>query len=127
MWYVFPQLPLGSSRMSKKYAIADADEARAYLSDEVLRERLLLISREVCNHLELGVHPTGLMGSTIDCEKLSSSMTLFGHATVASRYPDVEGSCIGVTELLERSGLHPCAMTTFLLGGPDKRTAEPIK
>src|SRR4051812_49096544 len=42
IWFVFPQLGgLGSSSMAQRYAIADAAEARAYLADDVLSQRLL--------------------------------------------------------------------------------------
>ena len=41
MWFVFPQLAgLGHSPMSVKYAIADVDEARAYLAHPLLGPRL---------------------------------------------------------------------------------------
>ena len=54
MWFVFPQLPgLGRSPMSVQYAIADVDEARAYLAHPVLGPRL----RE-CAQILLGL--TGL-------------------------------------------------------------------
>ena len=101
--------------MSRKYAIADADEARAYLIDNVLRDRLLLISQEVCNHLELGVRPTRLMGTTIDCEKLSSSMTLFGHENIALQDPEIRGRCSMVLDLLGQTGFNSCEKTTARL------------
>ena len=42
IWYVFPQIAgLGLSQMSRQYAIADAAEARAYLSHPILGPRLL--------------------------------------------------------------------------------------
>lgn len=41
MWFVFPQLAgLGRSETARYYAIADVNEARAYLQHEVLRARL---------------------------------------------------------------------------------------
>ena len=101
--------------MSRKYAIANADEARAYLRDNILRDRLLLISQEVCNHLELGVRPTRLMGTTIDCEKLSSSMTLFGHETIALQDLEIRSWCIKVLDLLGQTDFNPCEKTTARL------------
>lgn len=42
MWFVFPQLDgLGSSAMSRRYAIRSAAEAEAYLSHDILGPRLL--------------------------------------------------------------------------------------
>ena len=41
MWFVFPQIAgLGRSEMSRDYAIASLDEARAYLDHPVLGPRL---------------------------------------------------------------------------------------
>lgn len=76
IWYIFPQLAaLGRSSTAKFYGIANLDEARAYLADEILRRRLLEISQAL---LDL---PTGnaeiVMGSHVDAVKLKSSMTLF--------------------------------------------------
>ena len=37
MWFVFPQIAgLGHSEMARRYAIADLDEARRFISEEVL-------------------------------------------------------------------------------------------
>lgn len=127
MWYVFPQLPLGTSSMSRKYAIAEGDEARAYLHDDVLHDRLLLITREVHSHLENGTQPTNLMGSVIDCEKLSSSMTLFGHSTIAPTDSDILHISFQVVRLLGQSGFGPCEKTMAILNGGKERVAMPIK
>ncbi|MBC3940868.1 DUF1810 domain-containing protein [Sphingomonas albertensis] len=74
MWFVFPQIAgLGQSAMAWTYAIADADEARAYLAHPVLGARLIEATSAV----------TGARGSAkailggIDAVKLRSSMTLF--------------------------------------------------
>ena len=41
MWFVFPQVAgLGTSATARRYALRDLAEARAYLADAVLRERL---------------------------------------------------------------------------------------
>ena len=41
IWYIFPQIQgLGYSSTAHYYAIADLGEAKAYLADPVLRERL---------------------------------------------------------------------------------------
>ena len=37
MWFIFPQIAgLGRSKMAQRYAIADGDEARAYLAHPLL-------------------------------------------------------------------------------------------
>jgi uncharacterized protein (DUF1810 family) len=75
MWYVFPQMAgLGSSRLSRRYAISSRAEADAYLAHPVLGPRL----RE-CTALVNGVEgcsATEIFGSPDDL-KFRSSMTLF--------------------------------------------------
>lgn len=41
MWFIFPQLSgLGHSAMAQRYAIRDIDQARRYLADPILGDRL---------------------------------------------------------------------------------------
>ena len=90
IWYVFPQLAgLGHSHMSRKFAIRDLDEARAYVNDPVLLGRLLEIGTVVAAWLNQGVDLTTLMGAQVDALKLVSSMTLFER--VADRFDQGEG------------------------------------
>jgi uncharacterized protein (DUF1810 family) len=78
IWFIFPQVAgLGSSEMSRRYAIASLDEARAYLEHPVLGARL----RE-CAVALLDVDgrtAEAILGS-LDALKVRSSMTLFRHA-----------------------------------------------
>ena len=77
MWFVFPQVAgLGRSEMAQRYAVSGPGEARAYLADPVLGQRL----RECCAVLlELpGSDAVAVFGG-IDAVKLRSSMTLFAH------------------------------------------------
>ena len=78
IWYIFPQIRgLGCSSTAQFYAIEDLGEAKAYLADPVLRERLLEISGAL-----LGLEssdPSAVMGYPDDL-KLRSSMTLFALA-----------------------------------------------
>jgi uncharacterized protein (DUF1810 family) len=80
IWYVFPQIAgLGSSSMSRSFAITDAAEAADYLRDDTLRSRLLIISTAIGGQLAGGCSLAALMGSDIDARKLVSSLTLFEH------------------------------------------------
>lgn len=76
MWFIFPQIiGLGKSDMSKKYAILDIDEARAYLKHPILGNRL----QECCIallKLPKDLSSKDIFGA-IDSRKLRSSMTLF--------------------------------------------------
>jgi uncharacterized protein (DUF1810 family) len=75
IWFVFPQITgLGRSEMSRHYAIASLDEARAYLAHPVLGSRL----RECAAALLGTTGPSAdeVLGS-IDAVKVRSSMTLF--------------------------------------------------
>ena len=78
IWYIFPQIQgLGYSSTAQYYALQDLDEAKAYLADPVLRERLLEISGAL---LDLDCSdPSSVMGYPDDL-KLRSSMTLFALA-----------------------------------------------
>ena len=75
MWFVFPQVKgLGHSDMARKFAIASADEGKAYLSHPLLGSRL----RE-CTRLVNAVNASTIeqiLGQT-DAIKFRSSMTLF--------------------------------------------------
>jgi uncharacterized protein (DUF1810 family) len=78
MWFVFPQIAgLGRSATAQAYAIADLDEARAYLADPVLGPRLVDCARIVAEHR--GRTAEQIFGS-VDAMKLRSSMTLFAAA-----------------------------------------------
>lgn len=74
MWFIFPQIAgLGHSAMAQRYAIRDAAEARAYLADPLLGERLLEATAAA-----VGAPGSAdqIMGS-VDALKLRSSLTLF--------------------------------------------------
>ncbi|BCA63718.1 hypothetical protein HMP09_2952 [Sphingomonas sp. HMP9] len=74
MWFIFPQIAgLGRSAMARTYAIAGAEEAKAYLAHPVLGARLIEVTQAVM--AALGSAETILGG--IDAVKLRSSMTLF--------------------------------------------------
>ena len=79
MWYIFPQVAgLGQSAMSRKYAIAGVEEARAYLAHALLGPRLAS-----CAEALLAVRGrtiTEILG-TPDDMKLRSCATLFAAVT----------------------------------------------
>jgi uncharacterized protein (DUF1810 family) len=75
MWFVFPQIAgLGSSAMSKRFAVSSLAEAQEYLGHPVLGPRLI-----ECAGILLGAENGSaqqIFGG-IDAQKLRSSMTLF--------------------------------------------------
>ena len=78
MWFVLPQLAgLGRSETSRRYALRDLDEARAYAAHPVLGARL----RECAAALAAlpGGDPVAVLGD-VDAVKLHSCMTLFARA-----------------------------------------------
>lgn len=78
MWFVFPQLEgLGRSEIAQRYAIADLDEARAYLAHPVLGARLVTCCEALFAHA--GRSATEILGSPDDL-KLRSCVTLFALA-----------------------------------------------
>lgn len=79
MWFVFPQIAgLGSSAMSRRYAIASREEAAAYVQHPVLGPRLRECT-ELMNRVD-GRSAAEILGG-IDAQKFQSSMTLFAQAT----------------------------------------------
>lgn len=78
MWYVFPQLDLGTSRLSKVCAIKSVTEAQAYLADATLGPRLREITLAA---LDCGEEdPTKLFPGGIDEQKFKACLTLFSLA-----------------------------------------------
>jgi uncharacterized protein (DUF1810 family) len=81
MWFIFPQLDgLGSSPMSRLYAIKSEDEARAYLEHPVLGPRLSQCAEAIL--AVDGQSATAILGSPDDM-KLKSCATLFAHVSAA--------------------------------------------
>ena len=78
MWVVFPQVAgLGTSAMSRRYAISSLEEARRYLAHPILGERLEECARIL---VELDAGSAEDIFGPVDAMKLRSSMTLFARA-----------------------------------------------
>ena len=76
IWYVFPQIAgLGRSDMAQRYAIADLDEARAYVAQPLLGARLREATAALLAHA--GRRSAEAILGDIDAMKVRSSMTLF--------------------------------------------------
>lgn len=75
IWYIFPQLKgLGMSQTSVFYGIKDLEEAKAYLSDPVLGQRLKEVTTALAELPEYD--PEKVLGYP-DNLKVRSCMTLF--------------------------------------------------
>jgi uncharacterized protein (DUF1810 family) len=104
MWFVFPQLAgLGTSGMSRRYALHSLAEARAYLDHRLLGARLEECTRSV-NALR-GRSALEVFGA-IDELKFRSSMTLFELAAGREGSPYRE------------------ALARYFAGAQDARTCE---
>lgn len=121
IWYIFPQIAgLGHSEWSRKYAIADVDEARAYLRDPTLKSRLA--QAVAVAHEQIVVRGTSveeLMGSRIDAAKVVSSLTLFS-AVARTVTEDDELAALAdhadaILRATEEQGLPPCTHTRSAL------------
>ena len=78
MWFIFPQLKsLGHSSTAAFYGIESMDEAKWYLADPVLGERLKACTHAVLSHADKTAH--AIFGSPDDL-KFRSCMTLFSLA-----------------------------------------------
>lgn len=83
IWYIFPQLKeLGYSPTARYYGIDGRGEAEAYLEDDVLRGRLIEISKTL---LSLDSSDPMLVMGYPDNLKLRSCMTLFDYVA-----PEIE-------------------------------------
>ncbi len=106
MWYIFPQLKgLGRSSTSEYYGLSGIKEAQAYLSDPILKARLIEITDAVIAHKDKSAEE--IFGG-IDAKKLRSCMTLFSIAA-----PDIP--------------LFDAVLEQFFDGKPDRNTLRLTK
>lgn len=109
MWFIFPQLSgLGHSAMAQRYAIRDMSQARRYLADPILGERLRHHVRLMIRHKSKSA--LEILGSPDDF-KFRSCLTLFYEA--ASDKSD--------------HSLFAEALEQFYNGEPDSRTLELLR
>lgn len=112
IWYVFPQIQLGTSALSEHFAIKSHDEAKAYLTNTTLHSRYFEISTEVLHRLEEGVNSAFLMGGSTDRGKLISSLTLFEWAYRQSNSLFPNSQPEEILDLLDQEGFNRCESTT---------------
>ena len=87
MWYTFPQIQgLGESDKAIFYAIDDLEEAKRYLSHEILSSKLKKLSYEL---LKLETNDPIEIFGRLDSMKLRSSMTLFDYVEQNSVFNEV--------------------------------------
>ncbi|HEX6991897.1 MAG TPA: DUF1810 domain-containing protein [Gemmatimonadales bacterium] len=79
MWFIFPQIAgLGTSETSRRFAIRNLDEARAYLAHPILGARLRQCAALLLQLRDRSAHE--IFGSPDDL-KLHSSATLFAQVS----------------------------------------------
>jgi uncharacterized protein (DUF1810 family) len=109
MWFIFPQLAgLGRSAMAQHYAIRDLDQAKRYLADSILGQRLRQVVRLLID--QTGKSAFEILGSPDDL-KLRSCLTLFREAAST----DSDRALFGK------------ALDQFYCGEPDSRTLELLR
>jgi uncharacterized protein (DUF1810 family) len=109
MWFIFPQLAgLGNSTTARHYAIRDRDQARRYLADPILGDRLRQAVRLMVRHKEKSA--LEILGSPDDL-KFRSCLTLFREAAA---------------DPSDRS-LFTETLNQFYDGEPDPRTLERLR
>jgi uncharacterized protein (DUF1810 family) len=78
IWFIFPQLAgLGHSATARRYAIRDLEQARRYLADPLLGDRLRNDARLMIGHKDKSA--LEILGSPDDL-KFRSCLTLFRQA-----------------------------------------------
>jgi uncharacterized protein (DUF1810 family) len=109
MWFIFPQLSgLGHSAMAQRYAIRNIDQAKRYLADPILGNRLRHDVRLMVGHK--GKSALEILGSPDDL-KFRSCLTLFR---------------VAAYEKSDQS-LFAEALKQFYNGEPDPRTLELLR
>ena len=109
MWFIFPQLSsLGRSTMTQRYAIRNIDQAKRYLADPILGNRLRHDVRLMLSHK--GKSALEILGSPDDF-KFRSCLTLF---------------CEAASDKSDRS-LFVEALKQFYNGEPDTRTLKLLR
>ncbi len=109
MWFIFPQLVgLGRSTTAQKYGIKDLHQAKRYLDDPVLGERLRHCTKLMVGHE--GRSALDILGSPDDL-KFRSCLTLFREAA---------------SEEADRH-LFGAALDRFYKGTADQRTLDLLK
>merc|ERR1711998_33257 len=94
IWYIWPclhHLRPGTSR--PEFLLSDLEAARLYLKHSVLRNRLLEITAVAVGHLERGVNPRALFGSSTDAEKFHETMSFFFVAGHEENDEEVVAAC----------------------------------
>jgi uncharacterized protein (DUF1810 family) len=127
IWYILPQLrELGRSSTAIHYGLDGVEEAEAYLSHPVLRQRLgetvAVIHDQVLQHAPpLAV----LMGSGIDALKLVSCLTLFEAVArdldLQEPRPDLARLAAQVHDILEAAEAQGYARCPATLQRPARR------
>ena len=111
IWFVFPQKPFGESKPAIEYSIKSVSEAIAYIQHPILRNRLLEITMAVLKQLKSGIQPNILMGSSTDCRKLASSMTLFNYVAENQNDHELGDATSKTLDLLAACGWEKCPKT----------------
>ncbi len=107
MWFIFPQIAgLGSSAMARRYALADLEEARAYLADPTLGPRLRACTQAAIGE---GGRSASMMFGYPDDLKFRSSMTLFDLADPGDSLfaQGLDGLCGGLRDETTLNRLQP--------------------
>ncbi len=124
IWFVFPQLAgLGRSSTAQFYALHDLEEARDYLCDPVLRDRLIAAASAVDDALSSGTRLVDLMNGEVDSLKLVSSLTLFQRAIERLDEPGISDDlarlasfCERILKIAEGQGFPRCEFTLAQCG-----------
>lgn len=92
MWYIFPQVSgLGRSETSEFFAIKSIEEAKAYMTNPILRNRF-----DECVDAIMGQSCTAFeIFGVVDALKLQSSLTMAYMATMNDKYKEALNKFFG--------------------------------
>ena len=120
IWYVFPQIQLGSTLTSIEFSIKSMKEAKEYLSHPILgaryEESCELLMQHASQHANTWDGIAAVLGR--DANKFRSSITLFGEA--ATICTDIGRPTISkLWTMLAPAVISPCSATLdFIVKSP---------
>ena len=107
IWYVFPSfLPVRKTSRKPFLILKDLDEVKAYIANDVLRKRLVVITDIAQKKLNDGINDAKLFGSKDDALKFWECITLFFLASMSN---DENSELQKLNEVCDKAlrALHP--------------------
>lgn len=107
IWYIWPAHRQVRTTSRNEYSLPHTSAAVAWLSHDVLGPRMLEITKAACTHLQKGVQPKTLFGSSGDVDKFHECVTMFSIAATVAGNHELATVCQKGISLLQRPAHAP--------------------